>query len=212
MSETPIQLIVAAFSTTERAANAMNGLKEGEAAGTISLVDAAVVTKNVDGELEVTDSRTRSRKAAGFLTGGIVGGAIGLLAGPVGLAAVGGGVLGTLAGKLSGLPIEITMKDIGESLTPGSSAILAVVEHSWVDKVKAELAAQSATIAHESLKADIAQQLKSGGNVVYTAGVGAAAAGAGRLATNDSSIEAGGVVTDGESVSIKEAKITDETL
>jgi hypothetical protein len=49
-------------------------------------------------------------------------------------------------------------------------AIIAIIEHIWVQQLQAELAAQGSKVAHDTLKADIAAQLNAGGKVVYTVG------------------------------------------
>lgn len=104
MSNVPVQVIVAAFATPDRAGQLMADLKAGRKEGLIGIVDAAVVVKDADGKLKVTDAKRRSTK--GFVTGGLIGGVIGLLAGPVGWAALGGGAIGALIGKLRGAPLR----------------------------------------------------------------------------------------------------------
>src|SRR5215213_6721073 len=98
MSETPVQVIVAAYPTPDGAATKMSELEEARHEGLIHVVDMAVIVKGADGKLKITNSKRRS--ARGFVTGGVVGGLVGLLAGPVGWLAVGGGALGALAGKV----------------------------------------------------------------------------------------------------------------
>jgi len=58
----------------------MDELKQGKKAGLIGIKDAAVVGKNEKGKLKITDAK--QRKARGFVTGGVVGGVIGLIAAP----------------------------------------------------------------------------------------------------------------------------------
>lgn len=167
MSDTPVQLIVAAFNDPQQAGALMSDLKMGKRAGLVGIVDAAVVVKDENGKLKITDSKRRSTK--GLITGGLLGGVVGLLAGPVGWAAVGGGAIGALVGKLQGMPLKEEMKDIGSALTPNSSAIVAVIEHKWVSILEEAMVAEGAHLVRETLKADIAAQLASEGSVVYTA-------------------------------------------
>jgi uncharacterized membrane protein len=51
------------------------------------------------------------------------------------------------------------LKDIQESLKPGSSAIIALVEHKWVERVIQELKEYEGQLFRKALKADIAAQL-----------------------------------------------------
>lgn len=210
MSNVPVQVIVAAFATPDRAGQLMADLKAGRKEGLIGIVDAAVVVKDADGKLKITDSKRRSTK--GFVTGGVIGGVIGLLAGPVGWAALGGGAIGALIGKIRGAPLKAEMTDIGSALTPNSSAIVAVIEHTWVSKVEAALAAEGAKIVREEIKADIAKQLGEGGNVLYTAAAGPNAAGAARVAEGKDSTQVSAVAASDDGVFIGDAVITDEPV
>jgi uncharacterized membrane protein len=162
----PIELTVAAFPNPEGASKAMNELKQANQAGLIGIDDMAIVVKDAEGKTKITDSKHRTGK--GLLTGGVIGGVIALLSGPVGMgAAVAGGALGALAGRIRSLPIRAELKDIGKSLIPNSSAIVAVIEHTWVADIERELAARGARIVHDTLHSDITSQLEAGGNVQY---------------------------------------------
>ncbi len=186
----------------------MADLKQGRKEGLIGIIDAAVVVKDGEGKIKVTDSKRRSTK--GFITGGLIGGVVGLLAGPVGWAALGGGAIGALIGKIRGAPLKAEMTDIGSVLTPNSSAIVAVVEHTWVSRLEAALAAEGAQIVREEIKADIARQLSEGGNVLYSAAAGATAGGVARVAESDKETRVSGVIASDEGVFIGDAVITHE--
>jgi len=208
MSNAPVQVVVAAFNTPDKAGQVMADLKSGKKAGYIGILDAAVVVKGADGKLKITDSKRRSTK--GFITGGVIGGLIGLLAGPVGWAALGGGAIGALIGKIRGAPLKSELTDIGSALTVNSSAIVAIIEHTWVPQLEAALVAEGAKVAKDALKADIAEQLNAGGNVLYTAGGDDMASGAARIAEgSDGTRVTGGVVSDSGAL-ITDAVITHE--
>ena len=49
---------------------------------------------------------------------------------------------------------------MGESLTPGTSAIVAVVEHEWVREVERRIENEAKDIVTEAITADIADQLE----------------------------------------------------
>jgi uncharacterized membrane protein len=162
----PIELTVAAFPSAEGAGKAVDELKNARKEGLIGIEDMAIVVKGADGKTRITDSKHRTAK--GLLTGGVIGGVIALLAGPVGWgAAAGGGALGALAGRIRSAPIRAELKDIGKSLIPNSSAIVAVIEHTWVADIEKELAARGARLVHDTLHSDITSQLEAGGNVQY---------------------------------------------
>jgi uncharacterized membrane protein len=168
MSDVPVQVIVAAFSDLEGASNALKTLQEAKRDKMIGIEDAAVITKDANGKVKIKETADM-RAGKGATIGAVAGGVIGLLAGPVGWAALGGGVAGGLAAKLhdGGFP-DARLKQLGEGLTPNSSALVAVIDHRWVAEVEQELARQQADIVTQSLSDDIHEQLMAGTDVIYT--------------------------------------------
>ena len=209
MSDRPIQVIVAAFNSPDGASTAMADLKQGKRDGLIGILDAAVVVKDASGKLKITDAKRRSRK--GLVTGGVVGGLIGLvLAPPVTVIAAGGGAIGALVGKLRSAPLKAEMKDLGAALQPNTSAIIAIIEHTWIEKVEAALAEAGAQLVRDVIHADIAEQLEAGGNVLYTAGGSDAGLGAARIAQAGDTLDISGLVATDEGLFLDEADITFE--
>ena len=204
MNDNPVQVIVAAFNDPDQAGWIMADLKQGKREGLVGIIDAAVVVKDAEGKIKITDSKRRSTK--GFLTGGVIGGVLGLLAGPVGLVALGTGAVGALMGKMQGAPLKAEMADIGSALVPNSSAIVAIIEHTWVSQLEEALAAEGARIVQDALKADIAEQLNAGGNVLYTAGAGAVA----RIAETAEGTQVSGMIVGDDGVLIADAQFTNE--
>ncbi|NMF84899.1 DUF1269 domain-containing protein [Nodosilinea sp. P-1105] len=207
MSDRPIQIIVAAFNNPDQATTVMADLKQGKKVGLIGIIDAAVVVKDSNGKLKITDAKRRTRK--GLVTGGVVGGLIGLvIAPPVTAIAAGGGVIGALVGKLKGAPLRAEMKDLGSVLQPNTSAIIAVIEHTWVEQVEAVLAEAGAQLIRDAIKADIAEQLETGGNVLYTAGGGSDAMGAARITQADNTMTASGILATDDGLFLDQAEIS----
>jgi len=98
------------------------------------------------------------------------------------------------------------MSDIGSALTPNSSAIVAVIEHTWVSALEEALEAEGARIVQEALKADIAEQLNAGGSVLYSAREGAV----GRIAESPEGMEVSSMVFGEDGILITEAQFTNE--
>ena len=170
MSDNPIQLVVAAFQDETTAKAALKELKKAQKAKLIKIENAAVLRKDEKGKLHIKETGDMGGgKGAAF--GGVAGAAIGLLAGPalVVPAAV-GALVGGLTAKLrdSGFS-DARLKAIGEGLTPGSSAIIAVVEHKWVEQLEDALAEIETDLITLELQADIAEQLEAGHDVAYSA-------------------------------------------
>jgi uncharacterized membrane protein len=89
---------------------------------------------------------------------------VGVIAGPIGWATLGGAAIGGLAAKLrDGGFSDNRLRKVGEGLTPGSSAIIAVVEHEWVKEVERRMEDRAADLITESVRADIAEELEEEG-------------------------------------------------
>lgn len=168
--QVPVELIVAAFQTENGADNALKNLQAAKKQHLIAIQNAAVIRRDVNNKLHITETADWSG-GKGAAVGAIVGGAIGLIF-PPSLLATGviGAAIGGLAAKMrdSGFP-DGQLKEIGAALKPGTSAIVAVVEHVWVADLQRELEEQGARTVREAIAADIAAQLAQGRDVVYTA-------------------------------------------
>ncbi len=185
MSDAPVQILIAAFQDETGAAAALEQLKQAKKEKLVAIKDAAVLRKDASGKLHVNEigDMTGTR---GAVTGGVVGAALGILSGGATLAITGIGALaGGLAAKLrdSGFNDE-KLKTLGAGLKPESSAIVAVIEHTWVADLKAEMEKVGAQVVTEAIAADIAAKLDEGMNTAYTA-----------VATDDS-VAAAQIVTD----------------
>jgi uncharacterized membrane protein len=169
MADVPVEVIVAAFQDLNGASAALEQLKQAKKQGLIKIEDAAVLTKDADGKLRIKETADMGG-GKGAVIGGVLGGVIGLLAGPVGWAALGGAVVGGLAAKLrDGGFSDARLKQIGDSLKPNTSAIIAVIEHVWVAEVERQMQQAGADTVTAALSADIAKQLEAGKEVAYSA-------------------------------------------
>jgi uncharacterized membrane protein len=199
MTDVPLQIIVAAFQEEDAADGALKALKEAKKEKLISIDNAAVIRKDENGKLHIKETADMGGgKGAGV--GALVGGAIGLLAGPPGVVA--GSALGAAVGGITAKLYDGGFKDerleqIGASLQPGTSAIVAVIEHRWVAELERDLAEEGANVTTAALAADIAEQLQKGGEVSYTAISGEGGVAGGRVATTeDEAVVSGFIATD----------------
>src|SRR5579864_8439055 len=92
-------LIVAAYNDEQGASQALKQLQQAKKSGTISIKDAAVLKRDPNNRLHISESADKGA-GSGAMIGGVAGAAVGLLAGPVGWAALGGAAIGGLAAKL----------------------------------------------------------------------------------------------------------------
>jgi uncharacterized membrane protein len=210
MSDVPIQIVVAAFTSPDGASKALQALKDARAAGLVAIDNAAVLTKDADGKLDIKETNDWGG-GKGAVVGGVAGAAVGLLAGPVGWATGIGALVGGLAAKLrdSGFS-DARLRKLGESLQPGTSAIVAVVEHRWVEQVEKQLAEEGANTLTEEIGSDIATQLEAGRDVAYTALSSAGVVSAERIAVGESSAEWSGIAATPDSITAASVTIERE--
>ncbi len=171
MNDVPIQLIVAAFNEEKAADQALDALRQAKKEKLIGILDAAVIRRDEKNKLHLKETADVGG-GKGALAGGVLGAVLGLIGGPAGLlvGAAAGAITGGVAGKAidAGIP-DARLKEIGEALKPGTSAIVAIIEHRWVAEIENQLAEAGAQVVTEALKADIAAQLEAGKDVAYTA-------------------------------------------
>jgi uncharacterized membrane protein len=162
--ETPVSLLVYAYNESDKADKVLKALKELDKTGIIAVLNAAVLAMDKDGKVKLHETEDVDAKR-GAIFGAIAGGLVGLLGGPAGV--IVGAAAGAAAGGVAAHKIDMGfsdeyLKDLQQSLTPGSSAIIALVEHEWVEKVVQELEEHEGRLFRQALKADIAAQLAGG--------------------------------------------------
>lgn len=212
MSDVPIQLVVAAFNEEKAADEALKELKRAKWAGVIGIKDAAVIRRDAQDKIHIKDVRDVGG-GKGSVAGGLFGAAIALMTGGAGLILAGatGALVGGLAAKKidMGLPNK-RLKELGQSLKAGTSAIVAVIEHKWVADLERQMAEAGATVLTEALKADIAEQLEAGRDVGYSAVVTEGGMTAGRVAAGEDQVEVGDITVTEAGVSAKATLVTKE--
>jgi uncharacterized membrane protein len=197
MSDNPVQLVVAAFKDEDSAKEALMELKQAQKEKLIKIENAAVLRKDERGKLHIKETRDMGG-GKGAVLGGVGGAAIGLIAGPALVVPVAvGALLGGLAAKLrdSGFSNQ-RLEALGIGLQPGTSAIVAVVEHTWVAQIEEALAEAEADVITAEIQADIAQQLEAGHEVAYSAIASEEGLALGRVAGGEDEVEGGALIID----------------
>lgn len=170
MSEVPVELMVAAFQDEQGAEDALKELKEAKKEHLIKIQDAAVMRKDEKGKVHIKETEDVGG-GRGAIAGGILGVAIAALTGPAGIILA--GLTGALVGGIAARNIDMgidneRLKKLADSLKPGTSAIVAIVEHTWVADLEAEMQAAGADVLTEELSAEIAAQLEAGREVAMS--------------------------------------------
>ncbi len=166
MSEmTGYEVFVAGYSDEGGARSALETLQEMDKAGSIEIIDAAVIAKDTEGKVKVVETAELTpKKGAG--KGAIVGGVLAVIFPPSLLAGVilGGGI-GALVGKFTdkGLFDNTELKEAAEELPNGSSAIVAVVEDKWVQQLATAIEGYD-KLSQNALDAEFAADLMAVGD------------------------------------------------
>ena len=134
-----LALVVGAYADAGAAAEDFKALKAGETAGEYKVVGAVVMNRDASGKVDV-DEHGDGRVGGGAVLGGTAGLVVGLFAPPLLAATVIGAGVGAAIGALRKRHEEKKMGvDVEEYLPPGSSAVVAVVDDQYADKVEAAL-------------------------------------------------------------------------
>lgn len=144
------RIMMAVFPDETGGANAVETLDEMAKEDVIEIIDAAVLVHEADGDVKVKQ-HSLPKVGKGAKVGAIIGGAIGLVFPPavIGAALVGAGI-GAGTAKIAELALkDDQLKDAAESLTPGTSAYIAVVEDKWVAQMSKALDGYEKLADHE---------------------------------------------------------------
>ncbi len=151
-------LLVMGFDDKFKADKVLAEVQELEKEHLVDLADAAVVVRDDKGKVKIKQTRdlTAVTASGGFWWGGLFGLLMGwVILNPLLGWAAGAGI-GTAIGWLQGRSIDLGindqfMKELGETLKPGNSAIFVLIRRATVDRVIDELKPYGGTILHTSL-------------------------------------------------------------
>ncbi len=163
MSETPISVLIAKFTTADAAGSAMNKFDQARKSGEIDFEDVAIVSRAGDGKLLVNESGDTST-GAGARIGGILGGVIGLLGGPAGvvIGAGAGALLGGLAAHGDAGIADERLTKLGEELSPGTSALVILLSPAWITEAEVRLNSLGGEVVTTVLEAEFIRQFDTG--------------------------------------------------
>ena len=154
-------LVVISFNDEHMADEVLLTLGRLQAEHLVDLEDAAVVVRKQDGKLKIKQSMNLT--AAGAIGSGFWGGLFGLLfGGPLGFLVVGGttAAVGAVMGKLRDIGVDDNfIKEVGDALEPGTSAIFTLVISATPDRVLESLQQYQGKVIRTSLSRDSEEAL-----------------------------------------------------
>ncbi len=154
------ELIVLAFEAPDGAEKALAEVASLQKQELISLSDAATVVRKPDGKVKV--KQAQGLVGAGALGGAFWGMLIGLLFWMPWLGLAIGAVSGAIAGKFTDIGIDDNfIKEVGNTVEPGHSALFLMVERITEDRVLPELAKLDPTVLRTNLSAEDEAKLKA---------------------------------------------------
>ncbi len=153
-------LVVVAFDNETDAEKLQAQMKRLQKEHLVTLEDAAVVVRKADGKVKVKQST--SLVGAGALGGAFWGLLIGLVFRAMWWGLAIGVVLGALRGKFKDIGIDDKfIKEVGETIQPGNSAIFLLIRESTPDKLIDELKGYKGTVLKTSLSTDDEAKLRA---------------------------------------------------
>ncbi len=152
-------ILVITFEDENQGMAVLKSLKSLEHQNLLNLNDAAVITKDAEGKVQV-----KNMTESGVKIGALGGGALGLLIGGL-LFPVAGLLIGAAGGALLGKTFNTGVdkkfiQEVRDSLTPGSSAILFIVSHENLGILIQALEPYSGKIYQSSFDSEAEAELK----------------------------------------------------
>jgi uncharacterized membrane protein len=165
-------ILAFAFAGQDTASQTVKEIKSSGVLEGYEIVAQATIDQDAKGKVKIHEP---GRGGVGATIGAVAGGALGLIGGPAGvlaLAAAGAAVGGT-AGHYWGRAIpKSDLEELGEALTPDSSAFLLLLEDTYSEGVVKSMAGYNANVVTLTVGDDLSGQIAS-----YTAGEATDAAG-----------------------------------
>ena len=152
-------LVVISFDDEQKGFQVRDAMAKMQKEHLVSLQDAAVAVRKQDGKVKI-------HQAGSLVAGGAFGGAfwgflIGLIFFVPFLGAAIGAATGALAGKFTDIGVDDKfIKEVGETLQPGNSAIFLLFSDAKYDRILEELEPFKGTVVKTSLTRDQEAQLK----------------------------------------------------
>ena len=139
------KILVSVFDSEPTAFEGLTALKDLHRDGDITLYASTVIAKDASGTVSVRQAADRG--PLGTVVGIVTGGLVGLIGGPAGVAV--GAYVGGFGGLMydlfkAGVSVDF-VDEVSASLIPGTAAVVADVDETWVTPVDTRLGALGGT-------------------------------------------------------------------
>ena len=180
------------FAGQKTASDTLKQIKASGALDGYEIVAQAVVEQDAKGKVHVHEP---GHGGVGAVVGGAIGGVLGIFGGPAGVLALGaaGAAVGGAAGHFDRYIPKDDLEELGEALTPDSSAVLLLLEDTYSEGVINSLDSYNANVVTLTVGSELSGEIAqySAGAVTDDAGNVVAAGESGAVAATD---DAGDVV------------------
>ena len=152
-------LVVVSFDNADEAGKVIETLRSAQRADYLSLDDSAVVIKDEEGKIHIKNEMDR-----GVKIGAVGGGLLGLLLAGIFFPVAGllvGAALGGLIGKSVDLGIDQKfVKEVGDDLEPGTSALFFIIREANADVAVAALKPYKGTVRQTTFPPEAEKELR----------------------------------------------------
>jgi len=171
MSDKQLELLAAVYADEERAQTICDMLEQMHRATTITMEDAAYVTKGADGKLQIHETREVTT-GKGAKRGAIAAGLFAVVFPPsLIVSAIAGGAVGALWGKLRDTGLKTNaIKEIGDRLEPSKAAVVALVDPASVKATETALAGYDGELTRQSFNAKETAQVEAAASSAESTG------------------------------------------
>lgn len=160
MEKTMSDLIVIAYDDETKAEEVRSTLLRLQKEYLVDLADAVVVTRTKDGGIRL--NQIHNILPASIASGSLWGLLVGMLFLNPLLGVAAGAAGGALAGALTDIGIDDGfMRELGETLEPGTSALFVLVREARLDKVLSEISGHGGRVLRTSLPKEQEEKIQA---------------------------------------------------
>jgi uncharacterized membrane protein len=190
-------ILAFAFEGQDTANQIIKEVKSSDALEGYDIVAQAVVEQDDKGKVHIHEP---GHGVIGAAIGAVGGGLLGLIGGPAGVLALaaGGAAIGGAAGHFARAIPKEDLEEIGEALTPDSSAFLLLLEDTYSEDVVDSMAGYNANVVTLTVGSELSGEIASYTQGAVSDAEGNVVAGASSVAADaEGNVAAGGVVAAG---------------